>query len=424
MGFALNCGVKLAKHELLLVTQCDVVPLEGLLQSCVNLASKDPYSIATPTKVYDDDGKAGSDLLSEQHLNKLKLNRASDSSPFKSHPDMPFFLCMHKERYMEIGGCDEDFVGYASEDNDLMNRLIASGCKYVRASQSAVHLHHGRPDWETVLSSVKFKYNRELMVTRSWKLVRNEGREWGHVIQPDQPMSERPLHLVLWVTSCCNLKCPLCNQTTAREVSPGYKMSRAELDHFINSSVERGIKYKTIELSGGGEVSIWPEFEYALKALRDSGVAEELSFITNGANAERVTDLAFTYCPCYHVSLQQATPEQVNIHRSKGVRVFWVNGPHLPSPQKLVDGSLPCSCQLHTDRWGFLVNQLLYYSGNVYRCCPANMHYTFFIDGLEKGYCVPFDSDFVTWARGKTLDCNLCAICLCNNKVFDRMKIL
>jgi hypothetical protein len=78
---------------------------------------------------------------------------------------------------------------------------------------------------------------------------------------------------------------------------------------------------------------------------------------------------------------------------------------------------------VHQDRWGFPVNQLLYYDRNIYRCCVGNSRYSIFLTGLEKGYAVPFDSDFVTWAKQKTLDCELCSICLCNNKVFDRMRI-
>ena len=77
---------------------------------------------------------------------------------------------------------DEDFTGYAGDDNDFCERLIAKGLTYVRVAGQVVHLfHEGSNDGQMHENNPDWVYNWNLLKGRRGIIVRNVGREWGKI---------------------------------------------------------------------------------------------------------------------------------------------------------------------------------------------------------------------------------------------------
>lgn len=228
-----------------------------------------------------------------------------------------------------------------------------------------------------------------------------------------------PLRLIFWVTSFCNHDCPYCNQSEVRDKNIGYEMSLNELNNFIISSQTREFHYKVIELTGG-EPSLWSHFEEGLRLLSESKIADSITFITNGNNAQKVSEIAKLYAPEYYVSIQQATPKQVAIHRESGNTVLWNTNPHKPVPKEPVINSLPAQCAVGQSFRGERQNGLLYLKGMIYYCCnaPANME----IVGQDQSCSISFDEDFVSYFSNKLFDKEICSVCLCNHWVWSTVK--
>ena len=89
---------------------------------------------------------------------------------------------MTKKEFIEIGGYDEDFVGYAGDDNDFVQRLLKNGCEYYCNNAKVVHLFHGkRCDSDYHWKNPAWVYNHFLYQVRKHKIVRNENKEWGKI---------------------------------------------------------------------------------------------------------------------------------------------------------------------------------------------------------------------------------------------------
>ncbi len=97
--------------------------------------------------------------------------------------EMPFFMGMWRREFVSIGGYDEDFTGYAGEDNDLVNRLLQNRCRYLRVPAEILHLYHENAcDAQTHYENPDWVYNKKMYDARFGQIVRNEGREWGTII--------------------------------------------------------------------------------------------------------------------------------------------------------------------------------------------------------------------------------------------------
>lgn len=100
--------------------------------------------------------------------------------------EMPFFMGIWREHFEEIGGYDEDFeLGYAGEDNDLVNRFKLKGLTYAKLDIPMCHLWHGRNggslEMRLVPKDLKKRWNRNILLLNSRKntLVRNKHKAWG-----------------------------------------------------------------------------------------------------------------------------------------------------------------------------------------------------------------------------------------------------
>lgn len=95
---------------------------------------------------------------------------------------LPFFMGVPKKVFFDIGGYDEDFTGYAAEDNDLVDRLDLVA-KHVEVDADIVHLWNPRGisnrAYASNLKPDALHFNRNIWRKKKGILVRNEGREWG-----------------------------------------------------------------------------------------------------------------------------------------------------------------------------------------------------------------------------------------------------
>ena len=429
MGFAANIGIKQARGEIIVLTNSDVYHLGATVRPVIRNAERDPYALSTLNQVYDDDGRLITSLLggihSERGLARVMdaIRRSDLPGVYPANPDVPFFLAVRRDLLLQVGGYDEDFIGPASEDCDLLDRLKALGCHYIYAppGAEAVHLYHGRRTIKELKADPGFAHNIRLRQERKDQLVRNQGREWGELIDPDVSQDGAPIHLVIWVTSRCNLDCPLCNQKTIRRLHPDYEMTLDELQYILSSSQARGIRYSTIELTGG-EPTLWSHFSEGIRLICESGMARHVTFITNGRDPEGTTEIANRYGLHYVVSAHQCSKANAEVHRRQGVGVIWNKAPHYPPPEKPILRVLPAECSQRQDGHGRVVRQLYYVQGRVWYCCMA--YSASRLVGDLPLYSCPFDDDFGAYFYTRRYDLPICRVCLCNKNVWDHQSMV
>lgn len=160
-GFALNIGAKQSSGDYLILGNAEIYQISSY--TVQKLAETN--LLAFP-RVWD------------QPQNSLVEN-------YKSFPicsELPFFMGVPRESFFRAGGYDEDFVGYAWEDTDLVERLKKSVDK-VKVDADVVHLWNPRGQksrkYATNLKASDTTLNKSLYLTRKDILVRNEGRDWG-----------------------------------------------------------------------------------------------------------------------------------------------------------------------------------------------------------------------------------------------------
>jgi len=175
-GFALNIGVKVAKYDKIILSCAEIYHLNDAISHIQEALEDRPRSLATPEFIYfDKDGSFVSSIENGEDPEKFVIDDESKDAKL-----MPFFMGMCKQRFMEIGGYDEDFIGYACDDNDLVFRLLSNGCHYSFTKAEVVHLYHGkRCDSQLHPENPDWAYNYNLFLNRQHQIVRNQNREWG-----------------------------------------------------------------------------------------------------------------------------------------------------------------------------------------------------------------------------------------------------
>ena len=224
------------------------------------------------------------------------------------------------------------------------------------------------------------------------------------------------ISLLLWTTSKCNLKCPLCCVKSMQNEMPDYEMSIEEVKHIIQSSKDRNIHYGMIHY-GGGEPTIWTHLKEATELFYNSGITKHMTLISNGTNPEAIFEINHMLS-CYAISATQINPKQLAIFQQSGHKISYNFGAHRPLLTKPLDGVLPASCCNLQDYLGNPVNQVMYVNGKVWYCCSAPFLCEM-AGRTEDLYC-DFDDDFVAKFMNKKYDKEVCRYCFCNNKVWDR----
>lgn len=174
-GFVLNIAVKQSKGEYILIQQPEIyyetsTCIKEMMRACYSV--KDVIS----PQVALDNGEFLSALRAGRVISVSNSLETQDSA-------LPWCMLMHKSEFEEIGGYDEDFVGYCFDDNDFSDRLKANCCKLVTLEdQRVIHLFHPRsPQYRVGLSerNKSWQANREMYEARKGIIMRNVGRVWG-----------------------------------------------------------------------------------------------------------------------------------------------------------------------------------------------------------------------------------------------------
>jgi len=186
-GYAFNIGIQRCETETVILTCAEMFHLNNSLDEILVPVIDYEWALGTPI-VYDDHGPLKealeqATLISlEDPIREVKEQTAiryKSQDPLLANEFMPYFLAVRRQRLLDIGGYDEDFTGIGADDNDIMDRLQASGCQYTYTRGEVVHLYHGATDFGSLEKDKRYQHNVRLWKDRKGQIKRNVGREWG-----------------------------------------------------------------------------------------------------------------------------------------------------------------------------------------------------------------------------------------------------
>jgi len=174
-GFALNIGAKLSCGDILIISCAEMFHLNDTIACLSGPVMANSRLLATAIGMDDKDASFleyvesnGGDFDYDAYLhNYPRLNTR-----------LPFLMAISRKEFYAIGGYDEDFTGFAYDDDDLVSRLQDNGCSLCLTQAQTIHLYHPRHD-DSHVQSPEMQLNRRLYMERKGQIVRNQGREWG-----------------------------------------------------------------------------------------------------------------------------------------------------------------------------------------------------------------------------------------------------
>jgi glycosyltransferase involved in cell wall biosynthesis len=178
-GFAINIGVKQARGKNIILTCAEIFVLEDCIKQIVDLLNSNPKNVLIT------DGKDDSNSI---FLNSvIQTNGNPDLNLYftmdKLSTEFPFFMGINRQEVLNIGGYDEDFIGYAWDDKDFSDRLLWNGGHLIKLSSRIVHLYHerntNRPGIPVSSIPELINYNQTLYNQRKGQAIRNIGKDWG-----------------------------------------------------------------------------------------------------------------------------------------------------------------------------------------------------------------------------------------------------
>ena len=179
-GFAINIGAQLATGKNILITCPEIYVLNDCVQYMVDSLTDDPRKLVI-TDGKDDRGATFLNFVKTGYSNVNMLHHyemgAKNTHPLNT--EFPFFMGMNRKQFMDIGGYDEDFIGYCFDDADIVSRLRKAGCYTHKVAAKIIHLYHPRLRYGLEEVKDKWKYNEKLYLDRINQVERNVGRPWG-----------------------------------------------------------------------------------------------------------------------------------------------------------------------------------------------------------------------------------------------------
>ena len=176
-GFAINIGAKQSSGNVLIIAGAEMFHLNSTIEKLTKPVLKDPSLLSIPEGW--DDNSTFLDILNS-HDGKYNLNSVKKYN--KLEVKLPFLMGISRDKFFSIGGYDEDFTGIAYDDNDIVNRLLLSGCRYCQTNAKTIHLYHrGHKTYLNKKEEEQWLYNKKLYLERKGMIVRNKDREWGKI---------------------------------------------------------------------------------------------------------------------------------------------------------------------------------------------------------------------------------------------------
>ena len=161
-GIVINQGVNLAKGEVIILTSPEIYILDQCLPLMVNPVLQNKNTL-TITQGFDDNKSYFLNYIRRAEGNCQGYRNFKALAELNTQ--LPFFIAMSREKFLSIGGYDEDFIGFAFDDDDLIKRLKEAGCIYKTLPLRVVHLYHSRKTREGMTNEEKavlWHYNKDL----------------------------------------------------------------------------------------------------------------------------------------------------------------------------------------------------------------------------------------------------------------------
>ncbi|MEQ8174362.1 MAG: glycosyltransferase family A protein [Syntrophomonadaceae bacterium] len=186
-GFALNIGARLARGEIIIISCAEMFHLNQTIAHLVKPVQYDAKLLTTSIGM-DDDGSFLAYL--EKSGGYFDFNSYFSLYP-RLNTRLPFLMAMNRQQFLNIGGYDEDMIGFAYDDEDLMDRLLFNGSNIYLTQALTIHLFHHRHD-NDLGGRPETIYNANLYRSRKGKIQRNQNREWGRLDVPEgESLEER-----------------------------------------------------------------------------------------------------------------------------------------------------------------------------------------------------------------------------------------
>jgi N-terminal domain of galactosyltransferase len=153
----LNRAAATARGEYLIPFDVDLLPAEGALALLLKLARASPLCLITGFRLQLSQTPSRQEPLpsSREIRAGLDIEDASLLGPEENPRALRKYLidgqrfgvcpCFPRERFARVGGCNEDYVGRGPEDQELIERVCATGLTLMRCYDLVYfHLPHGK----------------------------------------------------------------------------------------------------------------------------------------------------------------------------------------------------------------------------------------------------------------------------------------
>ncbi|MDQ7031611.1 MAG: galactosyltransferase-related protein [Desulfonauticus sp.] len=179
---ALNIGIRNAKTPFVASTDVDIMFSSLFFQRAITLLRKDPFSVVysycldLPEEVNDE----LVDFFNKKQIVDVSRYRNKATKRWESQPS--YGICVTYKVYYElIGGYDEFFQGWGSEDDDLYKRFFNLGLNpKVIFDEDAFYCHIWHEKWGGVLTELKLKMmERNYKYSKTNKNIYRNDDYWG-----------------------------------------------------------------------------------------------------------------------------------------------------------------------------------------------------------------------------------------------------
>lgn len=183
-AYAINIGVKQCKGDIILLSCPEMLHLNNSFDLIIEPLLHDTDIMTTMKRIaFEDIGDLTVSLIRDKTLiiTEEQFQKLTEGRKCVDAARMPYFMGMHKSHFIEIGGYDEDFIGYAGDDNDIMDRLRTKGLTYKYTAAKVIHLFHGGTNINPIMhkDNPAWVYNWNLFNERKGIINRNIGKNWG-----------------------------------------------------------------------------------------------------------------------------------------------------------------------------------------------------------------------------------------------------
>lgn len=159
----INRAASLARGEYRIPFDVDLLPAEGVLAQHLSMAREMPRYLIAGYRVQlkDTPGEASPLPTTRELLKGMDVKDQSLICEEDFHSSLLEYLlqkqrfgvcpCIPSRLFDELGGVDEQYVGWGADDQDLIERVCDSGLRLIRSYDLLYfHLPHGYgPDWAT-----------------------------------------------------------------------------------------------------------------------------------------------------------------------------------------------------------------------------------------------------------------------------------